>query len=154
MTMYRTIGATKTAVMLGLCLAGASFGLIGCQNTAEGVNADANKNAAAVGNAAEKAGEATKNAADNAAVATKEAAGQAADATTLTPKVKAAIVANPTLNDTKNLINVNSKDGVVHLEGHVQNNDQKKLAGDIASKTVADSGSHDKVMNQLTVQAH
>ena len=140
--------------MLGVCLAGASFGIVGCQNTAEGVNADASKDAAAVGNAANKAGEATKNAADSAAMATKDAAMQASDATTLTPKVKSAIVANAALNNAKNLINVNSSGGIVHLEGHVLNNDQKKLAGEIATKAVADANSKDTVQNQLTVETH
>ena len=152
--MNRTLCTAKTAIMLGCCLLGAGFGLVGCQNTAEGVSADASKDTKAVGDAASNAADATKKAADNAALATKDAAGQASDATTLTPKVKAAIIANKTLNDTKNLINVNTKDGVVHLEGHVINNDEKKLAGQVASKAVTESGSKDTVMNQLTVAAH
>ena len=130
------------ALSLSLCLIG-GFGLVGCQNTAEGMKEDANKNGAAV-----------ENSAQNAADKTKEATANAGDALTLTPKVKSAIVADAKLNDPKNLIDVDTKDGVVYLKGHVLTNDQKKLAGDIAAKTVTESGSKDKVMNQLTVEAH
>jgi len=141
--MKKTFETTKTALVLGFCLAGAGFGLFGCQNTAEGVAKDTQQDAAKVSTAADKAADATKDATAN-----------AGDAMTLTPKVKAAITANATLNDPKNLIDVDTKDGVVHLKGHVLTNDQKKLAGDIASKTVAESGSKDQVMNQLTVTSH
>lgn len=152
--MKKAFEATKTAIALGLCLTGAGFGLFGCQNTAEGVSKDAAKDTAVVGNAADKAVDNTKMAADKAVDTTKAAGAQAGDALTLTPKVKNAIIADATLNDPKNLINVDTKDGVVYLKGHVQTNAMKKLAGDIASKTVAESGSKDKVMNQLTVASH
>jgi len=49
---------------------------------------------------------------------------------------------------------VDTKDGVVYLKGHVVSNDEKRLAGDIASKTVKEANSTDKVMNQLTVTSH
>jgi osmotically-inducible protein OsmY len=160
-----TIEATRTALLLGFCLAGASFGVIGCQNTVEGVSADAQKDTAAVRNAAEKTADATKDAADKAAMATKEtvdkaavatrgAAGDAGDRLTMTPKVKDAIVSNATLNNVKNKINVDTAKGVVYLKGHVLSNEQRKLAGDIAAKTVKEAGSQDKVMNELTVENH
>jgi len=154
MKVNTTFEATRTAWLLGCCLVGASFGVVGCQNTAEGAKEDAAKNTAAVGNAADKAAETTKNAADNAAMATKDAAANAGDALTLTPKVKAAIVADSKLNNTNNMINVDTKNNTVILKGHVTSNDEKKLAGEIAEKTVKEAGSNDKVMNQLTVQSH
>jgi osmotically-inducible protein OsmY len=154
MKMNTAIRTTRTALALAFCLAGATFGVIGCQNTAEGAKEDAAKDTAAVGNAAEKTADATKDAADKAAMATKEGAENAGDALTMTPKVKNAIVSNATLNDPKNLINVDTKDGKVHLKGHVLSNDQKKLAGDIAAKTVKESGSSDTVLNELTVENH
>jgi len=148
-----TTWGLKTALALGMCVFG-GLAIVGCQNTAEGAKEDTAKNGAAMQNAADKAADNTKMAADNAAEATKSGAMNAGDALTLTPKVKNAIVADAKLNDTKNLINVNTKDGVVHLEGHVMNNEQKKLAGDIATKAVKDAGSSDKVMNMLTVESH
>jgi len=131
----------------------ALFGM-GCQNTAEGVAKDTQKDATAVQNAADKAADVTKDATNKAVVETKEATANAGDALTMTPKVKNAIIANSTLNNPKNEVNVDTKDGVVHLKGHVLTNDMKKLAGDTAAKTVKESGSKDTVMNQLTVEAH
>ena len=154
MKTNKVIDSTRTALMLGLCIAGAGLGVFGCQYTAEGVGADAKKDTAAVGNAADNAADATKKAADNAVGATKDAAANAGDATTLTPKVKTAIIGNNTLNNPKNHVNVDTKDGVVYLKGSVLTNDMKKLAGEVASKAVVDSGSKDKVMNQLTVETH
>jgi len=154
MNANKGITATKTALALAVCLVGASFGVIGCQNTAEGVAKDASKDTTAVGNAADKAAENTKMAADNAAANTKDAMANAGDAATLTPKVKTAIVADATLNNPKNLIDVDTKDGIVHLKGHVLTNDMKKQATAIATKTLTDAGSKDKVMNMLTVETH
>jgi len=115
---------------------------------------DTNKNAPVVENAAERAVDATKRAAQTAAEKTKEATANSGDAMNLTPKVKSAIVADPKLNNPKNLIDVDTKDGIVYLKGHVLTNDEKRLAGDIAAKTVKEAGSNDKVMNQLTVANH
>jgi len=143
MKIMKTLDAKRSALLLGICLFGASFAAVGCQNTAEGAKQDAQNTGAAV-----------ENAADKAATATKEATGNAGDALSLTPKVKAAIVADASLNDTKNLIDVDTKDNVVYLKGHVQTNDEKKKATAIAEKTVKDAGSTDTVMNQLTVETH
>jgi len=139
MTMKEAFKVARTAALLGCCLASAGFGLIGCQNTAEGVKEDAAKTGAAVSTGAEKMGEAAKN---------------AGEAATVTPKVKTAITADSKLNDTKNMIDVDTKEGTVYLKGHVLNNEQKKLAGDIAAKAVKDNGSNEKIMNQLTVESH
>jgi osmotically-inducible protein OsmY len=139
--------------VLGCCFIGAGVGVVGCQNTAEGLKQDTAKNATAVENVADKAAVATKNAAENATEKTKETAANAGDKM-MTPKVKTAIVANKTLNNPKNLINVNTDKGVVTLKGHVQSDDQKKLAGQIAEKTVKDAGSKDQVVNDLAVQPH
>jgi len=153
MSIRTTLETTRTALVLGCCLVGAGIGVVGCQNTAEGMKEDTAKNATAVESAADKAAVATKNAADNAAIATKTAAENTADKIN-TPKVKDAIVADKTLNNPKNLINVNTDNHVVYLKGHVQTNGEKMLAGQIAEKTLKDAGSNDKVMNQLTVETH
>jgi osmotically-inducible protein OsmY len=161
---------------VGFCLVGASIGVIGCQNTAEGAKEDTAKNGAAITNAADRAAEATKDTADRAAIATKDsldkaaiatkvgldkaaiatkgAAGDAGDRLTMTPKVKDAIIANKTLNNAKNHVNVDTAEGVVYLKGHVLSSDQKKLAGEIAEKTIKEAGSQDKMVNQLTIENH
>jgi osmotically-inducible protein OsmY len=154
MKLHKTIAATKTSLLLGVCLVGAGFGIAGCQNTAEGAKEDAAKDTTAVSTAAGNAADATKNAAVNAADATKDAAATAGDKLSMTPKVKTAILANAKLNDPKNSINVDTGTGVVYLKGHVVSNDDKKLATDIAEKTIKDAGGTDKVMNQLTVEQH
>lgn len=162
MSVNKTSRSQISTLILGLCIGCVGFGTQGCQNTAEGAKEDTQKNGAAVQNATERATDTTKNAAenaatntrmaaDNAASATRNGAANAEDALTLTPKVKDAIVANAALRNSKNTINVNTKDGVVHLNGHVASAEERKLAGEIAEKAVRDSGSPDKVMNELTV---
>jgi osmotically-inducible protein OsmY len=153
MKTSRTLN-NKVGLALSLCLFGAGLGLFGCQNTVEGLKEDTNKNAPVIENAAERAVDATKRAAQTAAEKTKDATANSGDAMNLTPKVKSAILANDKLNNSKNRIDVDTKDGVVYLKGHVISNDEKRLAGDIAAKTVKEAGSNDKVMNQLTVEAH
>lgn len=129
--------------------------------------------AAATGKALDNAAAATSKAADNAAAATSKAADHVAaatgkavdettktvgaagknagDALTLTPKVKLAITNDKELNNTKNTINIDTADNVVHVKGMVLTSEMKKRAGDIAEKTVKDAGSNDKVVNELTV---
>jgi len=154
MKQITTSGFGRVALAIGLCVSSAGFGLVGCQNTVAGLKEDTDKNAPVIENAAEKAVDATKRAAQTADEKLKSTTANAGDAANLTPKVKSAIVANSKLNDPKNLINVDTKDGVVFLKGHVASNDEKKLAGDIAAKTVQNAGSKDTVMNQLTVTSH
>jgi predicted small secreted protein len=121
--------------------------------------ADATKKAAenvgdATKKAAENVGDATKKAAESTAATATAAGSNATAALEVTPKVKLAIAADKELNDTKNTINVDSKDGVVHLKGTVYNNSLKKKAGMIAEKTLKDMNATDKVMNELTVTSH
>src|SRR5690349_19809862 len=109
--MKRMFLSGAAALLLGL-------GVVGCSNTAEGVKEDTSN-----------AGQVVSKAADNTVDATKDAAKNATAALEVTPRVKAAIVADSKLNDTRNKIDVDSKDGVVHLKGHVISNDMKRLAG-------------------------
>ncbi len=147
--------------------------VIGCSNTAEGAKQDAATDTSAVKDAGDRAAVATEKATDhavaateqaagNAAVATKEAADKAAvatekagkntsDALTLTPKVKLAIINDSELNNVKNLVNVNSGNNQVRLDGHVLTNEMKKRAGMIAQKTVKEANSPDMVENNLKV---
>ncbi len=130
---------------------------------------DATKKAASdVGDATKKAAVATADATKDAANATvdgtkkvavamadatKDAGKNATGALEVTPKVKLAIVADKDLNDTHNKINVNTKDGVVHLVGTVANGSMKKKATAVATKALKDLNATDTVSNELTVGA-
>ncbi len=140
-----------------------SMGVVGCSNTAEGAKEDTAKDTQAVGAAADRAANAVNNAADRAASATQKAAANVADATKdtakntaeateITPKVKLAITNDKQLNDTRNLINVDSKDGVVHLKGHVISDAEKQHAEQVATQTLKEANSTDTVSNELTVK--
>ena len=130
----------KRGFMLGAAAFLLGAGLFGCSNTEKGLEQDTAKNGQAVSQAADKA-------VDN----TKDAAKDATAALEVTPKVKLAITADKDLNDTRNKINVDSKDGVVHLTGNVYSADLKTKAEEIAKKTLTDMKATDTVSNELTV---
>ncbi len=150
--------STLVPVALVLALAG-----MGCSNTAEGAKEDVNNAGQAVTAGAEHAAVATKRAADNAgqavtagaehaAEATKRTAKNTAAALRVTPRVKAAIIADRQLNDTRNLINVDSANNIVHLKGHVISEQMKQRAGEIAQKTLTEGHSTDQLSNELSVK--
>ncbi len=173
MNMKQIFVKGVAALVLGVVLAG-------CQNTTEGAAKDASTDAAAVKDAGAKAADATATAVDNTAAAAKEAGAKTAeaakntadrvgsatdkavgdmaaatkngaDALTLTPKVKAAIIADTELNNTANKINVDSGDNKVVLNGNVTTEALKQKAGQIAEKAVKDAGATNTVTNNLTV---
>jgi predicted small secreted protein len=131
----------KKWLLLGTLSFVVGFGAIGCQNTAEGVAEDT-----------QTAGKAIETGAREAADATKDAAKDTSAALTLTPKVKNAIVADTQLNDPKNEIDVDSKDNVVHLKGHVTSAALKTKAGEIAQRVLTDAHATDKLSNELEVR--
>jgi osmotically-inducible protein OsmY len=94
------------------------------------------------------------NAADQAGSTIKDAAKDVTAAVVVTPLVKNAITADDKLNDTRNTIDVDSKDNVVHLRGSVLNNDMKARAGQIAQKVLNEHHSTDRLSNELTVKKH
>lgn len=152
-------GAAKDASADGQKVAAATNDAVNATKNAADNAADATKKAAdatvdATKKAADATVDATKKAADATTDAAKGAGRTATAALEVTPKVKLAIVADKDLNDTKNHINVDTKDGVVHLTGSVQNNAEKKKAGAIAEKTLKDMNATDTVANELTVVAH
>jgi osmotically-inducible protein OsmY len=77
-----------------------------------------------------------------------------ADATeaVLTPQIKAAIVANPILNDPKNLIDVETDGGAVYLRGHVGTEESKLEAQQIAQRVIDEGGSNYQLINELEVR--
>lgn len=126
-----------TTLLLGLTLA---F-MVGCGNTAEGMKEDSQINS-------QKAAESSQKGAE----ATKDAAKDVQAATLLTPKIKMAISAETLLNDSKNLINVDSTEEKVTLEGHVTSMELKDLAGKIAAKVLADNSAKQPLENKLEIK--
>lgn len=128
--------------LIVLAAALAVFALTGCDNTADGMKKDAQING-------DKAGEASEDAKNKADEAGKDMGA----ALNLTPMIKSAIVADPSLNDPANQINVDSNDEAVTLKGHVKTEGLKKLAGDIAERAIKEKGAKQKVDNQLEVRS-
>jgi osmotically-inducible protein OsmY len=95
------------------------------------------------------------NAANKTENAAKDVAKDVTAATVVTPKVQSALSDDPMFKDTKNgVINVDSKDNVVHLKGHVLTNDLKKHAGEVAQKVLTENHSTDTISNELMVDKH
>lgn len=120
----------KNRLLIVMSLLPIALGVAGCSKSDE-ENMDIN----------------TKNMQDAASDASKNAV----SALELTPMVKAAIIANSTLNDPRNNINVESKDNVVKLTGHVYSQQLKNLAEKVAQKVLDENKSTDTVSNELTV---
>lgn len=81
----------------------------------------------------------------------KEIAKNVVSAVVMTPLIKAALVGNDTLNDSRNHINVNSIDNVIHLEGTVATEEMKELAGKIVQDWLIQYHSTDRLSNELVV---
>jgi predicted small secreted protein len=103
--------------------------ILGCENTAEGIKKDAEKDSRQAAEAGRDIG----------------------SAISLTPTIKAAIVADPTLNDPGNEINVETSEEQVVLKGHVKTEEMKAMAADIAQRTIKDKGGKQSVVNELVV---
>ena len=146
----------KSFIAMGAALLLVGCGLSGCSKTAEGVSEDTKSATTAAGNAANSAAETAGNAMGKAAEAAADFTSNASMATTVTPKVKTAILADSTLNNPANKIDVDSHDKIVHIKGMVVNNEMKKKAGQIAEETLksmnAPADIH--VSNELISQKH
>ena len=81
----------------------------------------------------------------------KEGVRDTTDALHITPKVKAAIIADGQLNDKRNLIDVDTKDYVLRLKGHVYSKAMKARAGSVAANKLAKMHKAYKVSNELTI---
>ena len=129
---------------------GVSNGVNAVENVADNAGQAVANGAAAVGNAAENAGQAVANGAS----AAVNGVANAGSATVVTGAVKLAITANKELNDPKNTINVDTKDGKIVLRGNVATAALKKTAQTIAEKVKKDKGFSETIVNQLTVGAN
>lgn len=123
-----------------ILIAAIMVGVIGCGNTADGVKKDV-----------EAGGENASKTMENASDSSREATAGMKAATMLTPKIKLAITADVSLNDSKNTINVNSTEDTVTLEGHVTSAALKELAAEIAKKVMTENGATQKIENLLYI---
>ena len=137
--------------ILGIACIG--IGISGCNNTAEGIKEDTAQNVESAKESGEKASVATQKATERLGSATEKMGKNAGDALTLTPKIKRAITNNKTLNNTANLIDVESGDNEVRLTGHVLTEAMKSLAAKIAETAIAEAGSKNALVNELKVKA-
>lgn len=113
----------------------------GCQNTADGVQKDTERN--------------SENAAAEAQRMSKEAGEMGKDlssAASLTPKITLAFTADKDLNDPKNSLNVDSTDEKVVIKGHVTSERLKMRAQEVAEKVLKENNAHQWLENKLTVQ--
>ncbi|WP_395144545.1 hypothetical protein [Armatimonas sp.] len=137
-------------LILGIACIG--IGGSGCKNTAEGIKEDTAQNAESAKESGEKASVATQKATERLGSATEKMGKNTGDALTLTPRIKLAITDDKTLNNTANLIDVESGDNEVRLTGHVLTEAMKSLAGTIAQKTIAQAGAKNLLVNELKVK--
>jgi hypothetical protein len=112
----------------------------------------------AVVQGAENAGEAVKGAAQNAGEAVGgavenagEAVGGAAAVTTLTPKVKNALISSKQIDGSTLNVDTDAAKKMVILKGTLPTAEKKALATTIAKKALADSKSDFQVQNNITV---
>lgn len=122
-------------------LTGSMVILLGCSNTVEGAKEDAKENSMSAEETMERTSQNMG-----------ETARDVGAAATLTPMIKSAIIADPTLNDSANSINVETTEERVTLKGHVKTAEMKMLAQSIAERTLLDKKASQTVDNQLEVR--
>lgn len=148
LTPRRGPHAAACTVLAAAVLAAA---LSGCGNTLKGAQqdtaTDTQKATVATDQAAAKTGAAVRKAGAEVANAPKDVG----EAAVITPDVKLAIVRDPVLNDTKNLINASTANGVVQLTGHVQSAAMKQRATEDAQAAVAKHHGTYTISNELVV---
>lgn len=128
---------------------GVGVALSGCGNTLSGAKQDAANDTAQTRQAAADAAQTTKDAAHKAGQAV-EAVPQNAEANAVRVPVKTAIVRDPVLADTRNLISVNGQDHTITLLGHVADASMKQRATEDAQVALKKHPGY-TLDNQLTV---
>lgn len=116
------------------------------QNSTTAAANVANSAVATTSNVANDVSAATSNVVNDVSAATSNAVNTMGGAMK-TGEIKAKIIANPSLNNPKNDINVDSDATTVTIKGHVQNATQKTLAESIAKQNAGGR----KVVNSLTI---
>lgn len=133
-------------------IAGLLLGAAGCSNTTEGAKKDME-----IGS--EKASERMKEGMDSASNMAKDAGNTAKDvaadveaSTVLTTRIKTAITADKELNDTKNMVDVDSDKETVTLKGHVATDELKAKAEKVAKAEMEKVKATQTLKNDLLVQ--
>lgn len=134
------IAKKTTLKLLPFLAAFALVGVWGCDDTAAGMKEDTAENTEAAREAGEEAVEETKEATEDVA------------ATTLTTRIKSAIVANPVLNDPGAVIDVESTGDYVALNGHVISQEQKDEAEQMAQQVLDETGATQELRNNLEIR--
>jgi len=142
-------GRLLVPLLSGLALL--SVVVTGCAHTANGVSQDAATDTQKVGQAAHNAAAATDAAAQNAGADATRAARNADAHAAVTPEVKTSFLRDPVLNNAANLINVESRDHITHLTGHVLTASMKQRATEDAQAALAKHNKSYRVSNELTV---
>ncbi len=112
--------------------------LSGCGNTLSGAKEDTANDAAKTQQAADQAGKAAATLPEDAA------------ASAVTIPVKTAIIRDPVVADSRNLVNVSGKDHVITLNGHVATADMKTRATQDAQVALRSHPGY-TLVNSLTV---
>lgn len=105
----------------------AAVTLSGCGHTLSGAKEDAATDTQKTQQAADQAGQTVKTSAQNAGKAVA-AVPQNAEANAVRLPVKTAILRDPVLADSRNLINVDGRDHTITLSGHVADASMKQRA--------------------------
>ena len=119
-----------------LILACALFGALGCQPKPD----------------TEAKAEDASMKAKNAMAGVEKVVDTATAATVLTPRLKSAITADKDLNDPRNLVNVDSNDTTVTLDGHVYSGLLRVKAEEIVKAEMSKAGAKQRVINNLEVR--
>lgn len=127
-----------TKLLLAASALAAVLALSGCGNTLHGAKEDTANDAAKTQQAADQAGKAAATLPEDAA------------ASAVTIPVKTAIIRDPVVADTRNLINVSGKDHVITLNGHVATANMKTRADQDAQVALKDHPGY-TLVNSLTV---
>ena len=130
-----------------------SISLIGCKATSEGAKEDTRDNSINASAKVKEGMDSGSNMAANAASDIKDAGANLSAAARLTPRIKNAINAEPSLNVDGNMIDVDTTDDQVTLKGHVLNEDLKKLASKLAKEELAKSKATQKLVIEFEVKA-
>lgn len=141
---FRSLSGFAASIAVGAL----AVGLVGCNDTAQGVSKDTQENMEAVEKKGDEVGKDLKRTADDAG-SKMEDIGQAAK---LTPQIQGAISANPLLNDKDNSINVDTDKDHVWLKGHVSSEAFKADAEQIAKKILTENSATQTVKNELVVK--
>ncbi|MBX3113880.1 MAG: BON domain-containing protein [Fimbriimonadaceae bacterium] len=140
----------KTIPAIAL-LAFASLGIIGCNDTAAGMAEDTKENTQAVADASKEMADDVQEGAEKAADDVVEASKGVA-ATTLTARIKSALLANPITHESNIKIDVDSTPEMVTLNGYVVTQKQKDEAEEIAKEILKETGATQKLENKLEVR--